>query len=166
MKFNAITKNIGDMLENMNKNLISLFLIIAFLYIGMVVYNSFIKKRSPTLLPNKPANTTTTTATATATANDNESSENDLSYEKLTNDPEVLVNSPFSFSLGEDKYLPSNEFTQYNYKDLIDHNNTNENEIDIYSNDTPLFNTADRNKNELIVPKINSTQRRVNFYDM
>ena len=84
MKFSAITKNIGDMLENMNKNLISLFLIIAFLYIGMVVYNSFIKKRSPTLLPNKPANTTT--ATATATTNDNESSENDLSYEKLTND--------------------------------------------------------------------------------
>jgi hypothetical protein len=162
MKFNAITKNIGDMLENMNKNLISLFLIIAFLYIGMVVYNSFIKKRSPTLLPNKPATTTITTTTI----NDNESSENDLSYEKLTNDPEVLVNSPFSFSLGEDKYLPSNEFTQYNYKDLIDHNNTNENEIDIYSNDTPLFNTADRNKNELIVPKINSTQRRVNFYHM
>jgi hypothetical protein len=160
MTLTAIMKKFGDILENLNANFIMAFLVIAFIYIAMVVYNSFLKKSSPTLMPNKRQ--------TTQQSADDKNVADDLAYEKLVRDPEVFV-KPGAISLGEDAmYLPSNGTDLYNYKELSISDNDSSAIIkdEVYTNDAPLFNTTGGSGGALIAPKLNATQRRVNFYDM
>lgn len=56
-------------------------------------------------------------------------------------------------------FLTANEISQFPYKELETHA-VNE----MYTTDAPLFDT--QNKQPLVTPNIESSQRRVNFYEM